>query len=414
MKHILFILCFSALAFSSCVQMEDDLFTESPLARVENLNKKAKETLTSSPNGWIMNYFANKKLYGGFNLYLTFTEGTVKASSELNPTKFEESFYSYKCDDSATLSFDTFNSVIHEFSDPKNDGIGYGGDFEFSIVSVNPNEVILRGKKTSNIIVMHPLEEDFDWKSYVEKVQTLSTFLKYSLLKLNAQNSSIEFEETGTNKILSSVGTEVSQFPYIYTDKGIYFYTPIELGGLKMQNFVLSEDKTRMNCTDPEASEGYITSGDAYTYFTDKISITSVSANSSEWILKDKDKMSEKVRVLYETIENSAKEQKYSLESIGIGYFGKRKSYGMCIHVSGASLYYDTETTFNNDTHTVSFKYNGKTNGSAFYEQISGVKELLELLSTTYSISNYNIDMSNIKMVATSDSQLYFNINLKK
>lgn len=76
-----------------------------------------------------------------------------------------KSLFSIKKDIGPTLNFDTYNSLFHYFSDSDisggaGTGKGYEGDYEFLLRSHTENEIVLRGKKTKNIIRMTRLAED--------------------------------------------------------------------------------------------------------------------------------------------------------------------------------------------------------------------------------------------------------------
>ncbi|MBR1434234.1 MAG: DUF4302 domain-containing protein, partial [Bacteroidales bacterium] len=105
------------------------------------------------------------------------------------------------------------------------------GDFEFLVMKATPEEVILKGKRSENIMYMYPLSEDpgtFARKAseIVEQVFVAS----YSgtvgdapaTAYLDLSNRWISLELTGGDAEVES--------PFLFDDAGILFYKPIKVG----------------------------------------------------------------------------------------------------------------------------------------------------------------------------------------
>ena len=115
----------AALMAQACVSKINPIFDESSANRAEALAEKLNETLTSCPNGWLLEYYPSSgQYYGGFNVLLSFTEGNkVKAGSEVaGPGKTATSTYTIYQSAGCVLAFDTYNEVIHYFADPETSG----------------------------------------------------------------------------------------------------------------------------------------------------------------------------------------------------------------------------------------------------------------------------------------------------
>ena len=63
------------------------------------------------------------------------------------------------------LSFDSFNSALHKYSDPVGvlngkaigqNGKGFEGDFEFRVMSCSKDSVVLEGRKHGDRVVLTP------------------------------------------------------------------------------------------------------------------------------------------------------------------------------------------------------------------------------------------------------------------
>jgi hypothetical protein len=161
MKHIikfLFLALWIAL-FTGCNSQEENLFGDSSANRISATLNANKVILCAPVNGWIMEYYPSAtQQYGGYNIWVNFSsDGSVSAMSEIYGTGINSiSSYSLKQSDGPILSFDTYNQVMHYFSDPANpdkigkNGKGMEGDFEFTILSAKANEVILKGKHSDD------------------------------------------------------------------------------------------------------------------------------------------------------------------------------------------------------------------------------------------------------------------------
>ena len=73
---ILFLLmALPTLLLTSCLKDQEDLFTESASQRTTTYLAKAKKVLTSSENGWVLNYYPDREQsYGGTPFTMKFTD----------------------------------------------------------------------------------------------------------------------------------------------------------------------------------------------------------------------------------------------------------------------------------------------------------------------------------------------------
>lgn len=237
------------VTFFSCTPEEDNLFEESSANRVEASIKAAQEVLTAPTNGWLMEYYPSSiQEYGGYNILLSFSaEGKVTASCEVyGATDVYTSLYSVKQSAGAVLTFDTYNPLIHFFSDPKNpigigsNGKGMEGDYEFTILNVEANRIVLKGKKTGAIVKMTPLATDLKWDTYISSLQTFESQLAYSIYEFQINEKRIDVQSSYRNlKFSFEKGGEIVTVsaPYILTTKGYKFYTPLELEGAIIDGF---------------------------------------------------------------------------------------------------------------------------------------------------------------------------------
>ena len=252
-RKILYIACLMVAGLlHSCTNEVDDFFDSSAQQRMNEEIKACRALLTSSELGWTLDYYPSaKQSYGGYAMTVKFDETHVTAASEItgDAAVTMSSLYSLKSDMGPTLNFDTYNQILHYFADPDNTGgagvgKGYEGDYEFVIHSRSENEIILKGKKTKNIMKMTRLTESSeDYLASVmateEKISAVVGVLGYTG-RLNGQDVSISIPSDRRMNI--QVGDEsLISTGFMYTADGINFYQPVEIGGKEVSSLQWSE-----------------------------------------------------------------------------------------------------------------------------------------------------------------------------
>ena len=164
-KYLLLIGLFAA-TMVACSRDEESLFDKSAAERAQEAIENAFDVLTSAENGWEVAYFPNLEASSkGYNMVWKFNaNGKVSATAKNSTTTMNKmmtdsaSTWAVKSDYGPILTFDTYNKVIHAFSDPQENGAGLLGDYEFLILKATPEVVILKGKKHSAYSVMRPMK----------------------------------------------------------------------------------------------------------------------------------------------------------------------------------------------------------------------------------------------------------------
>ena len=171
-----------AATFAACSRDEESLFEKPAAIRAQEAIENAFNVLTAPANGWEMAYFPNLETSAkGYNMVVKFNKnGNVSVTAKNGTTTMNKivtdtaSTWAVKSDYGPILTFDTYNDVFHAFSDPKGDGAGLLGDYEFLILKATPELVLLKGKKHSAYTVMRPMKNT-DLAAYYaacEKMQT--------------------------------------------------------------------------------------------------------------------------------------------------------------------------------------------------------------------------------------------------
>lgn len=155
-----------AATFVACSRDEESLFEKPAAIRAQEAIENAFNVLTAPANGWEMAYFPNLETSAkGYNMVVKFNKnGNVSVTAKNGTTTMNKivtdtaSTWAVKSDYGPILTFDTYNDVFHAFSDPKGDGAGLLGDYEFLILKATPELVLLKGKKHSAYTVMRPMK----------------------------------------------------------------------------------------------------------------------------------------------------------------------------------------------------------------------------------------------------------------
>lgn len=248
---LLILLALPAMLMQSCLKDQEDDFADNASKRLTDLINKTSETLTSSENGWALDYyFGNPVSTGGSSMALVFDKDQVSAYGELDTTTVYKSHWSMKGNNGAVLSFDSYNSLLHAYATPTASRYqGSQGDFEFAIDSVAPDEIHMHGIRNRQPLVLHRLEKDF--KQYVvdEVAQVNGNYLEKTTANISGIDVTMAYDwETRVAEISYSTAgdTTTVSMPFTYTDKGIRFFKPVSIGGKTLSDFEFVDDEDVM------------------------------------------------------------------------------------------------------------------------------------------------------------------------
>lgn len=182
-KYLLLIGLFAA-TMVACSRDEESLFDKSAAERAQEAIETAFDVLTSNEAGWEVAYFPNLEASSkGYNMVWKFNaNGKVSATAKNSTTTMNKmmtdsaSTWAVKSDYGPILTFDTYNKVIHAFSDPQENGAGLLGDYEFLILKATPEVVILKGKKHSAYSVMRPMKTT-NLEAYFAACEKMQSYL---------------------------------------------------------------------------------------------------------------------------------------------------------------------------------------------------------------------------------------------
>lgn len=420
------------LGLNSCFKTDEDVFDKSPAERLNEAKQKYTELLTGATDGWVMQYFANQ-YEQGYPMIVKFdknTAVTVAANNSVSSSagyQEETSTWSIVNDFSSCLSFDTYNSLLHAFSDPGSDGLGHEGDYEFQIqrTSANQDTIYCIGKKTSLEMRLVRFTKGESYTAADGSTKTLDTWADYfsaisakqsqmfstKLPKYILEAAGERFEVTGMGSgVMSMVPEGISDVEaqsrtytrgiIVNLDGSIRLSSPFtgENGKFSIQNFKFNDDKSKLVSIDAN-QDATIT----------PLSLSTLAAdNKITWTL-NKDGMTGKFAEMYTAVNTDLGlyRKGTTLRNFQFGYDSAKSSYFFGFKANKYSGKYYVNVTIV-DEKTIKLEYTGNTdnNGAVFYRNCPSLKTLLDLVSSgNISLSAENpFTPTAITMAIGSDS----------
>lgn len=419
----LYLMAVIALIFSGCAKNEKDIF---PVPAAERLSQSLETNLNiliHAPNGWVMEYFANPES-GGYPLLVKFeTSGQAifAASNEFTENKAYETdscLFRMIGDNGPVLTFDTFNKILHVFSnpiDPKGstdlDGDGLKGDYEFVVLQADSSKITLRGKKMVSTVRLTKLPENTSWLQYVSQLENLNALLfENSTLNLTMKIGKSQYSlSKGENHIFTIQKLGSSSLPivvpFIITPQGIRFYEIQDFEGIKVQYFELNQEKSALVCLE-QPDIKLVGQEDLAAYFMRTV-------KAWEFIPEE---LSANVKVLYDQITQSCVTN-YNAENIQIAlkYFPAKKYFGLSLTFNvGNTLMegnIDLSITNAKNSLTIVNKGTADTNGTIDLNDVEGLSEMSNLIAGSFTLSTAtSINPKSIKLTKKSDTTTWITI----
>lgn len=437
MKRIIYaLLPLIVFGFSSCVYEEKEIFSESAAIRLNESLENAEKTLIAAENGWVMQYFPTEES-AGYTLLVKFDKNGLAEIAGQN--KYFPAYttdtgsYDVIGDNGPVLTFNTYNKVLHIFSDPKDpagtdklDGLGLQGDYEFVIIEATPDKIVMKGKKRGTDIIMTRMEVEQDWKDYFEKLDKVDKYLfqsvpnNYSIYANNEEISTLYNGSTHVWGLVNKGGNEIidmKNISFIITPTGFSLYQPFDLISNKsVKKFELNQDKTKIVCIDEGATDVYIDGGNPLDFYASVLASKDASVSSKhEWIVST-EQMSLKMQTVYDRMSASCAAIGRKL-TLSCSYYGSRRSDVLKIVAKKGSSaitgYLDLAKVTTAENVTYTFSGTGDASGLKFYNEFDGFSDFLNMLNnTSFTVKgtapmNYSI----LRMQASKDVDFWFNIS---
>lgn len=420
MKKSIYFAAFAALALTSCSSSEDQIFDQSAAERLEQYKKEYADVLIADGGLWTMEYFSNDEEPGYLFVMKFDNNGSVTISANHKwiggQFKQETSIWSMIADNGPVLSFNSYNTLFHIFSDPNNitgtdapkgddgddineTGYGHNGDYEFQVMNVSEdgNTIRLLGKKRMIDIYMRRLEADTDAETYLNDYKNIESnlFCKEvsTLLYTDADGERyiVTGAHTGVMSLYPENGDPVDQTRsgnFIVTNSGIRFMNPLEFENAAGEDRVVEEFRFVNNYSlalvDNESavlSAGTIGDFMYNNKCTWKVDLKSLSGSVESAF----DSFNSQLKDLY-------KYKSASVNDLSIEYNESSKSYVLKFYIRTSSKAYETDRFY------VSFSDDGGNAkvsiGDAFdnssqlaLNAYSELQTLLNLLNSSYPYS---------------------------
>lgn len=436
----------ATLTFASCANEEDDLFSQSAAERLNAASALYSSRLEAQPNGWAMQLYPttkNEAPYGnGYLLLMDFnTDHSVKVAmnNSLTGNQFasDSSAWEVITDNGPVLTFNTYNKVMHTFSNPEdvastgtaeseNDetGTGIGGDYEFVIVDApeDASYMMLKGKKRSTYNLLTPVEVGVNYADYLNDVKAFQSKMfptnspSYDVVHYGDSLYKMEGANDGIPNIYpmdSDAVLNESFNPFLITKRSSDYYLRFRDAkefdnGIKIQEFKYMSDKDIFQSTENEAY--YIDGDDPSRFFNEMLD----SASTHRWQWNAQASMSDSYAALYSQVQAGFKAIKYTFNNMQI-----RPLTSSIIQVrvlyrtatgSNSTLNYDFTKTVDTDGTSLTYLAAETSGGEKVLTTIPALKSLFDAMSIKYTIvaGTTKFDLSTIKLVSATDANLWF------
>ncbi len=269
----IYLAALAALALTACSNDSNEIFDQSAADRLEQYKKDYANVLTADGGLWAMEYFSNDEEPGYLFLLKFNADGSVKMAANHkwinNEYREETSLWKMIADNGPVLSFNSYNSIFHIFSDPANiegpdapkgdggddineTGYGHDGDYEFQVMEVSDDQKTMRlsGKKRLFNIFLRRLDPSTDMASYMNEYKQIESKLfckelpKLIFNDADGERYVVTNAHTGVMSIYPENGDPVDQTrksSFIITNSGIRFIHPFEIVGVSGAEKTISE-----------------------------------------------------------------------------------------------------------------------------------------------------------------------------
>lgn len=435
--------CAAAMSFTACVNEEDDLFSKTAAERLNEASALYSDRLCASPNGWAVQLYPttqDEAPYGSGYLLMFRFHKDKSVDASMNNTLSNNHYLSATstwdviADNGPVLSFNTYNKVVHTFSDPEdvpstgtvddpNDetGTGIGGDYEFIIVDApeDASYMMLKGKKRGTYNLLTPVAEGIDFESYLADVKDFKNkmFPSVDLCSDTLHVGDLKYKFEGANDGLPSiylynqdkVTTETFN-PFLLTKRDNDYYLRFRdkttYGDLSFQELKYNGEKDVFEDVNNPAI--YI-EGANPAYVLDSMFVK----NSNGWVLDKGMQMSDDAMSIYSDIEKAFSAKKLRLNNISI----RRSDKTPVIRIT-----YNTKTivdyNFNvvNNSDGETFEYvSASGNGAILLQSVPQIQNLLNMFSQRFitSAATTRFDLTKIKLTSASNPNIWFVVYLK-
>lgn len=405
------------MTLNSCSNDMDEFFDESAAERLNRTQAKYTDLLTSSKNGWAFEYYPTGSADDGCVLYAVkfFKDGSVDVAGDpfgSGVVSNEISMWDILTDNGPTLSFSTYNKLIHQFSDPGDDGMGYEGDYEFAFVysdTENPDSVVmLKGKKRGLYSRLKMIDEEVTPEEYLQDCQAKQSGL---------------FPETMRNYLILHIGNDLVRMDdmktgvpdtYIYGKDKVLFGKPNSYIFVKYSGNYYARFNEAFKASEGELTEKNFRYNEGIQEFVGvdnpDIRITAphfstfivdeTLAQAVTWRLTRGSNMSDSFKAIWDAASsslskkgNTLNECTLSTKNITTGSEGSNVTFSLRYKPrQGAArdVYFKFNLTRDGDKVTLQYVEPFNSGATTVLESFPECKALINALAGTYTVDNPN------------------------
>lgn len=429
--YIIPLLAAASLSLSSCEESAGSIFDQSAAERLEQSKQDYADALCADGGIWEFQYFANHD-EPGYVFVCEFTaDGAVVFHTDHkwigNTYKSEKSLWDVISDNGTVLSFNSYNTLFHVFSDPNNitgldaptndekkdiDETGYGheGDYEFLLMDNDGQSIRLMGKKRSLIAWLHRLPADTDPQAYIKSISDIrnSFSKKFTTLCLTEKATGARYDMAAFATGVPSVVPYLSTNPYAQTVKGNGIFTT---EGFRFMNPLIV---TRMDDTTWEISEfawneeGFLESENAF--ITAQAPGVNLKNQSIKWVM-DLESLSPAFKEIFDAASDDLYAN-FKKKLTKVTFLYKTNKFNILFDVQGGACYDTGSIDFNDiDTEATIILTEADKQSTRCEEAAPKFKELKNVICDEYFTTNIS-PMNPEKIVFTSKSnpEIFFTI----
>ena len=439
--YIIALLAAASLQLTSCSDDAGNIFDQSAAERLEQSKKNYAEALCAEGGLWEFQYFSNTE-EPGYIFVCEFTaDGAVTFHTDHkwigNSYRSEKSLWEVISDNGTVLTFNSYNSLFHIFSDPDNItgpdaptneskedinelGYGHNGDYGFMLMSNDGQSIRLMGKKRSLTAWLHRLPAETNVEEYLAGIRSIrnSFSKKFPILCLTEKENGARYDLAAFSSGVATVVPYLSTNPNAQTVTGNGIFTT---EGFRFMNPLIV---TRMDDTTWEVSEftwnedGALESDNALiTAQAPGINLANVG---HAWTL-DKESMSESMKATHDAASEALQASTgntFTLNNVEYAFNNNSGSLMFSVTLTvGRRTCRDFGSIEVNEAGTEATITLTEANKASadFDASVPEYTAFKNIISGQFSISNITpMNPESIVFTSKSNPEIYFTVNNKK
>ena len=424
--------------FAGCAGEEENLFDKSAAERLNETGKIYSTRLQSSEAGWVMEYYPTntEETYKGRG-YLIMADFDKDESVTLAMNNImtdyeymeEKSLWEIIADNGPVLTFNTYNEVLHCFSNPEyyESGKGFEGDYEFVMIDVPEDGqfIMLKGKKRGTYVRLTRLPAGTNFQEYLDDV---NAFFK-KIFPENAVNEDVLIVggekyafNSGSTGIIGKYPydgdaiTETTEHPFLITKRDGKYYlrfrSALEANEVEEQEFVYDADADKFFGV--ENAENIIEGEDPATFLINNL-------DAGSWSALKTAEMSDKMKSYFDELDTEfsamkdSRKRSYTFSGMTLTREkdGEHYRWNVGYKVPGSSriTYAQYNYTMQRDGNNISFAYVAPVDESATNIQntLPSVKNVTGVFNRKFIVTAAQtcFNLRQIRLTAADDPNLW-------